>query len=250
MPSYQETAALIQASLELPLAPVAISFVDEVPAGVPVFSGAVPAGCVFWEKAAQGAFATTADDHALCSIGIYTHNLTGAPAQYESELNSVLKVMIGMEYVREQDIAGIPVAQKRAKYAVYAPLAEAKIAPDVVVLFANARKSLPMTEALTEVDGAIPPAMGRPACAAVPQALNSGRAALSLGCCGARAYVGAMSDYVAMWALPGAKIDSYAQRIAVFAKANGVFSQFHTLRKQDVEAGQKPTYAESLARMG
>ena len=33
------------------------------------------------------------------------------------------------------------------------------------------------------------PAMGRPACAVVPQAINSGQAALSLGCCGARAYL-------------------------------------------------------------
>jgi uncharacterized protein (DUF169 family) len=91
--------------------------------------------------------------------------------------------------------------------------------------------------------------MGRPACAAVPQALNSGRAALSLGCCGARAYVGAFSDDVAMWALPASKIDQYAERIAALAKANNIFSQFHNLRKADVEAGRKPTYAESLQRL-
>jgi uncharacterized protein (DUF169 family) len=175
--------------------------------------------------------------------------MEGAPPQYESELGTVLQVMSGLEYARPEDVARIPVMGRQVKYAIYAPLASAEAAPDVVVLFANARRSLALTEALAQVDGENAPAMGRPACAAIPQAVNSGRAAMSLGCCGARAYVSALSDDAAMWALPGAKIEAYAARVEILAKANDLLGQFHELRKSDVAAGARPTYAESMARL-
>ena len=54
--------------------------------------------------------------------------------------------------------------------------------------------------------------MGRPACAVVPQVVNGGRGAMSLGCCGARAYLDAMPDGVALWALTGGKIAAYARQ--------------------------------------
>ena len=62
--------------------------------------------------------------------------------------------------------------------------------------------------------------MGRPACAALPQALNAGNAVLSLGCCGARAYLDALDDRVSMWALPGLKIERYCAEISALARAN------------------------------
>ncbi len=42
---------------------------------------------------------------------------------------------------------------------------------------------------------------------------------------------------------------AYAERIAALGKANGILTQFHTLRRQDVEAGGSPTVQESLARL-
>jgi uncharacterized protein (DUF169 family) len=92
--------------------------------------------------------------------------------------------------------------------------------------------------------------MGRPACAVVPQVMNTGRAALSLGCCGARAYLDVLSDDVAIFAIPGAKLAAYAERIETLSKANAVLSQFHQMRRRSVEAGQNPTVKESLAAMG
>ena len=91
--------------------------------------------------------------------------------------------------------------------------------------------------------------MGRPACAVIPQVVNSGQAALSLGCCGARAYLDALSDDVALWAIPGSKVTAYAKQIKVMAQANLTLTRFHELRRQDVQAGQQPTIKESLARM-
>jgi hypothetical protein len=82
----------------------------------------------------------------------------------------------------------------------------------------------------------------------IPQSINSGKAAMSLGCCGARAYMDVLTDDFALWALPGAQIAEYADRIKVLAEANQVLSQFHTIRRSDVDAGRSPSVKESLVR--
>lgn len=176
----------LEQALALELPPIAVSFVDAAPPGVPEFVGTVPAGCRFWQEAARGPFTTRPADHELCAIGVHTHALAPSPA-HPAELATALQAMAGLDYVRPEEVAGIPVLAKRPQLVVYAPLAQAPVAPDVVVLFANARQGLVLTEALGQVDGAVPAAMGRPACAALPAALASGRALQSLGCCGARA---------------------------------------------------------------
>jgi hypothetical protein len=79
--------------------------------------------------------------------------------------------------------------------------------------------------------------------------MNTGLAALSLGCCGARAYLDNLTDEVAVFAIPGAKLDSYAQRIQALAKANAVLSKFHQTRRRDILDGQTPTVKDSLAAM-
>jgi uncharacterized protein (DUF169 family) len=249
MADYTQLSTTLRQALDLRLPPIAISFSDSLPDGVPGFEGAVPAGCSFWELAAGGPFATTAANHALCSIGIHTHQISGAPANYESELGSVLKVLAQLDYVREQDIPGIPVMPRSSKYVVYSPLEQAPLPPDAVLVFADSRQGLVITEAASMVDEGVPPALGRPACAIVPQVANTGRAALSLGCCGARAYVGALDDSTALWAFPANRLEAYVERIAALAKANGILGRFHQLRAADVEAGAAPTYAESMERL-
>jgi len=116
-------------------------------------------------------------------------------------------------------------------------------------LFAHAQQGLILSEAAGRVDKDVPPAMGRPACAVIPQVLNQGYAAMSLGCCGARAYLDALSDSVAMWAFPGRKLDQYCEQIAVLARANKTLTAFHTRRRVDIESGQRPTVRQSLERV-
>ena len=245
----QQQAAQLIASLELSLPPIAVALRDAVPDGIQEFDGSVPAGCVFWQEAAKRTFATSAKHHALCSIGIHTMNLSDAPASQPDELGAALEAMMGLDYVREEEVAAIPVAQREAKHALYGPLADFPTEPDVVLLFANSRQGLVLSEALARVDGGVPPAMGRPACAAVPQALDHGVAAMSLGCCGARAYLDVLSDDVAMWALPGSRLEQYCGQIAGFANANRTLAMFHERRRADVESGERPTVQESLQRL-
>ena len=118
----------------------------------------------------------------------------------------------------------------------------------MVLLFVDARQGLVLSEAVERVDGGAAPAMGRPACAVIPRAVNRGASAMSLGCCGARAYLDAMTDDVALWALPGSGLEAYCEQIAVLAGANRTLAAFHERRKTDVESGERPTVRESLAR--
>ena len=247
--NHQQQARPLIDSLELALPPIAVAIVDAVPHGVSDFDGAVPAGCVFWQEAARRTFATSAAHHALCSIGIHTLNLSRAPASQPEELRTALEAMMGLDYVREEEVAAIPVLRGKAEHVLYGPLADFPVEPDVVLLFADARQGLVLSEAIARVDGGVPPAMGRPACAALPQALNHGVATMSLGCCGARAYLDALSDDTALWALPGSRLDQYCEQITAFASANRTLAMFHERRRADVESGMRPTVRESLQRL-
>jgi hypothetical protein len=208
--------------LELTQPPIAVCLTDTVPAGVERWSGRIPAGCRFWQEAANRVFATSAGDHDLCSIGLYTHNLDMAP------------------------VAAIPVMASKPKHVIYGALAEIPVDPDVVLLFVRADQTLILSEASQQLEGGSPPAMGRPACAIIPQARNTGRSALSLGCCGAHAYLDVLSDDVALYAVPGATLNPFAERLAALSKANGILSKFHQIRRKDVEAGRHPTIEQSL----
>jgi len=249
MSDHQKLARDLMTSLELSLPPIAISFCDVPPVNVPAYDRVVAAGCVFWQEAATRTFVTSAADHELCAIGVHTHHISGASASHPLELQEALKAMSGLDYVREEEVAAIPVVRRQARHVVYGPLADFPLDPAVVLLFADARQGLILSEAAARVDKDVPPAMGRPACAVVPQVLNQGYAAMSLGCCGARAYLDALSDSVAMWAFPGSKLEQYCEQIAVLARANQTLTLFHTRRREDIQSGQRPTVRQSLERL-
>ena len=249
MNQFESVAKSLNDSLRLRIPPVALCLTDTPPPGVRSSDKPSPAGCAFWERGAQEVFVTSAKDHESCTIGMYTHHMPLDTPSRQKDLNDSLKVFADLGYVRPEDVPGIPMLKAETKYVVYAPLASTPLPPDVVLLFANSRQSLVITEAAQQVDPGVPPAMGRPACAAIPQAVNTGKPALSLGCCGARAYLNVLSDDFALWALPGAKIAEYASRIKVLADANNLLTQFHQLRRSDVEHGKSPSIEESLLRL-
>lgn len=246
--NYPQLANRLYTSLKLSQAPIAISFSDSAPEGMKAHDGRVPAGCRFWQDATNSAFATSSADHDLCAIGIHTHNLQSSPA-HQTDLMDALKVFADLSYVRPEDVAAIPVLESQPEVVIYSPLASCTATPAVVVLFVDASQTLLLSEATQQVESQNPPAMGRPACAVIPQVANTGVAALSLGCCGARAYLDVLSDNVAIFAIPGAKLEAYAQRIEALANANAILAKFHYRRRRDVEAGQTPTVKESLAAM-
>jgi len=247
--SYSHFAETLARSLRLTQPSVAVCFADFVPDSVPAHEGLAPAGCRFWRDAATASFATSSGDHALCAVGSYTHNLEPSAAQ-QRELQDCLAVFGDLGYVTADDLPLIPVLSRRPKHVVYAPLAQSPLPPEVVLLFGDASQALIVAEAVQQVEHRTPPALGRPACAVIPQVFNTGFAALSFGCCGARAYDDAFTADLVLCALPGSRLAAYVERIAALAEANSVLSRFHLRRGQDVAAGATPTVRESLAVLG
>jgi uncharacterized protein (DUF169 family) len=245
MQEYAKVSSDIVSALKLKNPPVAICFADAVPAGFGVPTNRAPAGCRFWEDATSASFATSAVDHSLCAIGVYTHNLETSPAQ-QADLMDAIKVFGDLGYMRPEDLPLIPVLQSQPRHVLYSPLAATPLPPDVVLLFADAAQTLVLSEATQQVEGGNAPAMGRPACAVVPQVMNTGRAAMSLGCCGARTYLSLLTDSVSLFAFPGAHIGAYAERIVTLAAANAVLSKFHRIRREEIYAGGSPTIQDSL----
>jgi uncharacterized protein (DUF169 family) len=248
MARYRDYSRRLTDCLGLRQSPVSIAFTDSLPAGIDAFHGRVAAGCRFWEEGTGKSFSTSVVDHNLCAIGVYTHNLEPSQRQ-QADLQDALKVMGDLGYVRPEDLSQIPVLSYRRNYVVYSPLAETALSPDVVLLFADPSQVLILLEAAQQVESGNAPAMGRPACAVVAQVINKGRAALSLGCCGARAYLDTLSDDVAIFAIPGANFEAYLERIEALANANAALAQFHQIRRRDVQEGRTPTVHESLAGM-
>jgi uncharacterized protein (DUF169 family) len=244
----ETVAQTLTDSLQLSHPPVAIAMADALPPGVALYEGVAPAGCRFWQEATQRVFATLPRDHASCAIGVYTHNLD-SPEAVRTDLGDALKVFADLGYVRPEDLPLIPVLQRKPEVVVYGPLASIPLPPDVVLLFVQSEQALILSEASQQLENGLPPAMGRPACAIVPQALNTGRTALSLGCCGARAYLDVLTPDVSLYAIPGSQLESFTERVATLAKANAVLTRFHQIRRKDIESGARPSVAESLSAM-
>jgi uncharacterized protein (DUF169 family) len=217
-------------TLSLSTRPVAISFVDEPPPGVPRVAASEPAGCGYWRRAAAGeVFYTTVDDHKRCPVGAHTHNVPLSPAE-KDELMGLVGTMVGLSYLKMEDVPGIPTRQTPMRVAVYAPLGEQPLAPDVVLVRGNARQLMLLAEAAQAagVAGA-GPTLGRPTCSVLPEAINSGRAASSFGCIGNRVYTGAGDDE-AYFAIPGAQLAVVEEQVAVMLRANQELEKFHRAR--------------------
>jgi uncharacterized protein (DUF169 family) len=114
----------------------------------------------------------------------------------------LIQNMVGLSYIKMAEVASIPRRTTPLSVALYAPLALAPVAPDVVLVRGNARQLMLITEAaqLAGIAG-VWPAMGRSTCAVLPAAINSGTVSASFGCVGNRVYTGATENeaYVHPW---------------------------------------------------
>ena len=224
------TEEKLVAVLGLQRRPVAITFCDEIPAGVPAFTGTVPSGCSFWSLASERvAFYTVPSDHYNCPIGSHTHHIA-LPEGRAQELPDTLNLMAEIGYVRMQEVPMIPTMPKQAAAVVYAPLSEAPLPPDAVILSGRPGKMMLLTEAA--IRAGIPtglPLLARPTCMAIPAALQTGMVT-STGCIGNRVYTGLGEDdlYVVV---PGAAIDDLANALDTVASANAKLAEYHTARR-------------------
>jgi uncharacterized protein (DUF169 family) len=216
--------------LRLTTAPVAITFQAAPPANLRRIATAGPSSCTYWKRAADGeAFYTTADDHFACPIGGYTHGIDLPPTQMQ-ELQGVVGTMVGLGYLRMEEVPGIPRRPGRFGVAVYAPLEQASGVPDVVLICGNAKQMMLLEEAGQAAGvGGGAALMGRPTCAALPAAMQSGRGVASLGCIGNRVYT-AMGDDELYYALPGRHLSAVIDKLATIVNANCELEKYHRAR--------------------
>jgi uncharacterized protein (DUF169 family) len=216
--------------LRLTSPPVSITFTAAPPDDVPRVAASEPAGCGYWRRAAAGeVFFTLADDHKGCPVGAHTHNVPLTPSERQ-ELMGLVKTMVDLSYLKMEEVPQIPTRKMPLQVAVYAPLSDAPVPPDVVLVRGNARQLMLLAEAAQAVGAAGTGAtMGRPTCAVLPEALNSGRTAASFGCVGNRVYTGA-DETEAYFAVPGAQLGAIEKSLAVIVRANEALETFHRAR--------------------
>jgi uncharacterized protein (DUF169 family) len=229
MMDLQALERTLTGSLDLSTRPVAIAFRDRPPRGV-ARATPDPAGCGYWRAAAEGGvFYTEAADHHACPVGAYVHHVE-LPADALEKLDELTRTMVGLEYITADEIARLPRLEREFRFAVYAPLAAAPVAPDVALVRGNARQMMLLSEAAQSAGaGSELPAMGRPTCAVIPAALRSGRMAASFGCVGNRIYTGTREDQ-AWAAIPGASLGILASRLQAIVRANRVLEEYHRSR--------------------
>jgi uncharacterized protein (DUF169 family) len=206
--------------------PVAVTFRNAPPAGIPRVDRAGPSSCTYWKLAAEGrTFYTEAPDHYNCPIGAYTHGVE-APAEVNKELEGVVSTMLSLGYLRAEEVPAIPRQKGRFGVAVYAPLGEGPSdgEADVVIVAGNARQVMLLAEAAGAAG-----LMGRPTCAALAHAMQTGQGVASLGCIGNRVYTG-LSDDEMYFALPGREVNRVAQKLVTIVHANDELEKYHRAR--------------------
>jgi uncharacterized protein (DUF169 family) len=223
----------LQEILGLSEPPVAIGFSDQPPAGLEKWrGGAVPAGCAFWREAMNGlSFYTEPADHYNCAVGAYTHGI-GLPAERGSELEETVKLMISTEYLRMEEVPGIPVLPKTPAYIAYGPVESASFPYDLVLIAAKPASAMLIYEAALRAGAAnaLANILGRPACAVLPLANNTGLTSLSLGCTGNRTFT-ALSAEEMYVCVPAKHWKALVEKTGEIGKANCDMQEFYQNKK-------------------
>ncbi|HKS81006.1 MAG TPA: DUF169 domain-containing protein [Candidatus Acidoferrales bacterium] len=230
---YREVEDSLKKSLGLRTRPVSVKFQDEAPAKVAKFQGTEPSGCSFWRLAAAGkTFYTVPSDHYNCPIGSHTHNIP-MPQERLHELAQTLSFVVGIGYLKMEEVPGIPRLPRTPGAAVYAPLSDTPADPDVVMISCTPRQAMIIEEAAMRAGSAAKfPILGRPTCAAIPAAILQGVVA-SAGCIGNRVYTGLKDDELYV-AIPGRDLKRVTEEIEMIAAANAQLAEYHAARRQSL----------------
>lgn len=219
--SWSDLAARLVSALKPISAPIGIAFVPRGAAtDAPPFdasypapnefgrTGAVPAGCVFWIKAADRLFSTNAADHANCSVGSYTH---GFLTLEEAAPRDDVVAALGSGWVDETAVASLPHLHERPERVLYGPLARFRTDPDVVLVRINALALMILKDAFPSLR-----IEGKPQCHIIAIAMENGEIAASVGCALSRARTGMRSEELTC-ALPASRLSEIVPAIEAAA---------------------------------
>ena len=226
---WTDLSTQLQQALGLANAPLAISFADSAPDDLPAFddpmpapaddgrTGRVPAGCVFWTKAADRSFSTVAADHANCSVGSVTHGFLQLGDVLE---NGDVGALLESGWVDAETAMQIPVVSQTPAAVLYGPLAETTRDPDVILLRITGRQLMVLHDAF--------PALrieGKPQCHIVAIAKEQGQIAASVGCQLSRVRTG-MPNAEMTCAIPADQLPDLLERLAATAAADNAVARY------------------------
>lgn len=227
--NWQALASALMDVLSLEITPIALTFSDNAPAGVPRYEGDMPpaapdgrtgkvsAGCVFWIKAIDRTFTTVAEDHGNCSVGSMTH---GFKTLDEVAANGDVAALLETGWVTMDAVPQIPVVTQRPAYVTYGPLVDTRIDPDVVLLRLNPKQVMVMHDAL--------PGMrleGKPQCHIIAIAKEHNEVAASVGCMLSRVRTG-MPNSQMTCAIPAARLAEVVERLTTTNTADAAVAAY------------------------
>jgi uncharacterized protein (DUF169 family) len=227
--NWSDLASELTETLHLGAPPLAITFSDAPPEGVAPYAepmpdalpdgrtGRVPAGCVFWMKAADRTFTTMAEDHANCSVGSMTH---GFKTLNEVAANGDVAALLDSGWVTMDVVPQIPVVRERPGAVTYGPLAETPVDPDVVFLRVNGRQLMVLSDAIPGLR-----IEGKPQCHIIAIAKEEAVPAASVGCALSRVRTG-MPPTEMTCALPASQLAEIVDSIKHHAAADAVVAHY------------------------
>ena len=215
-----DLAGVLRDTLELELPPVAVAFLDVEPDGIDRVDATMPAGCGYWRLARDRVFYTLAGDHGGCPIGVLTMGLEATP-DVQQQAGELVAQMESIGYLQPGEAGSLPSVRPGHAAIAYGPLERFPLEPDVVLVTSTPEQAMWLAEAAgaVQLDGAALHLHGRPACAAIPRALESTRLELSLGCAGMRTFT-AVEPGMLLSVLPAPALSGLAERLRSVAAAN------------------------------
>lgn len=226
---WRALADALSSALHLATPPIAISFDEAAPEGVAEFdepmsdptadgrAGRVPAGCVFWVRAAESSFTTVPEDHGNCSVGRYTHGLATLD---EVAGNADVATLVESGWVDPAVFGSIPAVSERSNVITYGPLADAVREPDVVLIRVNGRQLMVLSDAVPGLR-----IEGKPQCHIVALAKEHGEAAASVGCALSRARTGMRPDEMT-FAVPGSRLAEVVAAVKSTAAVDSAVAKY------------------------
>ena len=234
---YAEFAETLKRGLGLSHPPVALSFLEEPPIGIPHFAGIVPSACTFWRLAEERLFYAEAQDHYQCPVGTMTMGFE-LPDENKKDAEKLFTEMLRLQYLSQEEFPKIPSVKKPHRVVLYGPLVNFPISPDVVLIIALPNQAMILSEASGAASWTGPALslLGRPTCGAIPQALDHQTSVMSSACIGARIYAELREEELVI-ILPGSKLEKIEDKLQGVLVANQVLSGFHAERKRQISGG-------------
>lgn len=141
--------------------------------------------------------------------------------------------MVDVGYIKMEEVPGIARLPKTPKHVVYAPLADAEIPPDVVIVRGLPGKLMLLQEAAYRAGAKVEsPLLARPTCMAIPSAMVGGVTSTT-GCVGNRVYTD-LEDNELYVMVPGADIGKITEQLQPIIDANATLHQYHAKRRAEL----------------